>query len=134
MEPESPLPHSHRTPTVFLLSSYLNSPHISPLEPKSQMLNSRLRLLKRQQVFGNISRRNINMSIVLHGHSLTLTLLTWTKWWAPTSASKWQMDFNSAFKVLMKDKHLQCLKNFSRIYLYSGPNVFSRKQSHFQLL
>jgi hypothetical protein len=32
--------------------------------------------------------------------SLTLTLLMWTKWWAPASASKWQMGFNSAFKGL----------------------------------
>jgi hypothetical protein len=29
---------------------------------------------------------------------LTLTLLTWTKWRAPTNASKWRMGFNSAFK------------------------------------
>ena len=32
--------------------------------------------------------------------ALTLNLLTWTKWWAPASASKWQMVFNSAFKGL----------------------------------
>ena len=32
--------------------------------------------------------------------SLTLTLLTWTKWGASASASKWQMGFNSAFKGL----------------------------------
>ena len=31
---------------------------------------------------------------------LTLTLLTWTKWWAPANASKWRMGFNSAFKGL----------------------------------
>ena len=31
---------------------------------------------------------------------LTLTLLTWTKWWAPTNGSKWRMGFNSAFKGL----------------------------------
>ena len=29
---------------------------------------------------------------------LTLTLLTWTIWPAPTNASKWRMGFNSAFK------------------------------------
>jgi hypothetical protein len=28
--------------------------------------------------------------------SLTLNLLAWTKWWAPASASKWRMGFNSA--------------------------------------
>ena len=33
---------------------------------------------------------------------LTLNLLTWTKWWAPASASKWHMGFNSAFKGLKK--------------------------------
>ena len=32
--------------------------------------------------------------------NLTLTLLTWTIWRAPTSASKWRMGFNSAFKGL----------------------------------
>jgi hypothetical protein len=32
---------------------------------------------------------------------LTLILLTWTKWWAPASASKWRMGFNSAFKWLI---------------------------------
>jgi hypothetical protein len=33
---------------------------------------------------------------------LTLILLTWWIWWAPTNASKWQMKFNSAFKGLIK--------------------------------
>ena len=32
---------------------------------------------------------------------LTLILLTWTKWRAPTNASKWRMGFNSAFKGLI---------------------------------
>jgi hypothetical protein len=36
---------------------------------------------------------------------LNLILLTWTKWWAPASASKWQMGFNSAFKGLKKGKY-----------------------------
>ena len=31
---------------------------------------------------------------------LTLNLLTWTKWRAPASASKWRMGFNSVFKGL----------------------------------
>ena len=34
-------------------------------------------------------------------NGLTLNLPTWTKWWAPVSASKWRMGFNSAFKGLM---------------------------------
>jgi hypothetical protein len=32
--------------------------------------------------------------------TLTLILLTWTIWRAPTNASKWRMGFNSAFKGL----------------------------------
>ena len=31
---------------------------------------------------------------------LTFILLTWTIWRAPTKASKWRMEFNSAFKAL----------------------------------
>ena len=31
---------------------------------------------------------------------LTLTLLTWTIWRAPTNVSKWRMGYNSAFKGL----------------------------------
>jgi len=33
--------------------------------------------------------------------SLTLTLLTWRIWWTPNNASRWQMEFNSAFKRLI---------------------------------
>jgi hypothetical protein len=40
-------------------------------------------------------------STILKKKSLTLTLLTLTKWWAPTSVSKWRMGFNSAFKGLI---------------------------------
>jgi hypothetical protein len=32
---------------------------------------------------------------------LTLILLTWNIWWAPTNASKWQMALNSVFKGLI---------------------------------
>jgi hypothetical protein len=32
--------------------------------------------------------------------ALTLTLLTWRIWWAPINASRWQMEFNWAFKGL----------------------------------
>ena len=31
---------------------------------------------------------------------LTLTLLMWRIWWAPNNASRWQMEFNLAFKGL----------------------------------
>ena len=33
---------------------------------------------------------------------LTLILLTWRLWWAPNNASRWQIGFNLAFKVLKK--------------------------------
>ena len=32
---------------------------------------------------------------------LTLILLTWRIWWAPNNASKWQMEFNLAFKGII---------------------------------
>ena len=40
------------------------------------------------------------ITTVVHIISLTLILLTWRIWWAPNDASRWQMLFNSAFKVL----------------------------------
>ena len=36
---------------------------------------------------------------------LTLILLTWSIWWAPNNASRWQMGFNSAFKGLKMEGH-----------------------------
>ena len=41
---------------------------------------------------------------------LTLILLTWRIWWAPTKASKWQMGFNSAFTGLKTKRRLLYLK------------------------
>ena len=41
-----------------------------------------------------MGKKGINHSL------LTLALLTWTTWRAPTNASKWRMGFNSAFKGL----------------------------------
>ena len=38
---------------------------------------------------------------------LTLILLTWTIWRAPTNASKWRMGFNSAFKGLTEHLSFQ---------------------------
>jgi hypothetical protein len=40
---------------------------------------------------------------------LTLILLTWTKWRAPTNASKWRMGFNSAFKGLNEMTTYECI-------------------------
>jgi hypothetical protein len=40
---------------------------------------------------------------------LTLILLTWRIWWAPNNASKWQMGFNSTFKVLIQSCLCVCV-------------------------
>ena len=40
--------------------------------------------------------------------NLTLNPLTWRIWWAPNSASKWQMGFNSAFKGLNAELNPIC--------------------------
>jgi hypothetical protein len=45
---------------------------------------------------------------------LTLILLTWTKWRAPTNASKWRMGFNSAFKGLTRSSICFCWSRFHR--------------------
>jgi hypothetical protein len=45
---------------------------------------------------------------------LTLILLTWTIWRAPTNASKWRMGFNSAFKGLSKEPG--CCGSLSEMY------------------
>ena len=42
------------------------------------------------------------------GFQLTLTLLTWTIWRAPTNASKWRMGFNSVFKGVNHDFWQSC--------------------------
>jgi hypothetical protein len=53
-------------------------------------------------------------------NTLTLILLTWTKWWASASASKWQMGFNSVFKWLIYHTLLVYHHNFmfSPILIY----------------
>ena len=42
------------------------------------------------------------------GWDLTLILLTWTIWRAPTNASKWRMGFKSAFKGLKNQGNWKC--------------------------
>ena len=42
----------------------------------------------------------LSLSFTVSVLYLTLILLTWTIWRAPTNASKWRMGFNSAFKGL----------------------------------
>jgi len=58
----------------------------------------------RQQDFDTDSDKcwynwNIDMR-ELQIYPLTLNPLTWKIWWAPNNAGKWQMGFNSMFKVL----------------------------------
>jgi hypothetical protein len=53
---------------------------------------------------------------------LNIILLTSTKWWAPASASKWRMGFNSAFEGV---------KNFSLQVFHSNivlDSVYHRKR------
>ena len=57
-----------------------------------------------------------------HQTCLTLNLLTWTKWWAPASDSKWQMGFNSAFKGLITLNY-----HFSESYVNAVMKVKGRR-------
>ena len=50
------------------------------------------------------------LSVLICLAGLTLILLTWTIWWAPNNASRWQMGFNSAFKGLMLYRPGRALK------------------------
>ena len=43
--------------------------------------------------------------IIFRSTTLTLNLLTWTKWWPPANDSKWRVGFNSAFKGLNQQKY-----------------------------
>jgi len=49
---------------------------------------------------------------------LTLTLLMWRIWWAPNNASKWQMEFDLAFKGLSVIFIGQCIVIYSYITTY----------------
>ena len=54
------------------------------------------------------------------GWDLTLILLTWTIWRAPTNASKWRMGLNSAFKGLntqLSSDHLKDVTSAESIYV-----------------
>jgi hypothetical protein len=74
-------------------------------------------------------KKESNLHMVLNSVSpgrristLTLILLTSTKWWAAASASKWRMGFNSAFKGLIvgRDRSSQ---NFAVEWVPSVVNV-----------
>ena len=57
---------------------------------------------------------------LIPARQLTLILLTWTIWRAPTNASKWRMGFNSAFKGLKRG--LTVTQNSCRRYLQMMTN------------
>jgi hypothetical protein len=72
--------------------------------------------------------------------ALALILLTWRIWWAPNNASKWQMGFNSASKVLIQQyKQPTTCNNFGFIDHFktalhvSGDN-FAHPQEHLTVL
>jgi hypothetical protein len=74
----------------------------------STVLIIRLKLLKRVMKYKKDVAPNkykIPVAKLKEIRILTLTLLTWTKWRAPTNASKWRMGFNLAFKGLRKPQN-----------------------------
>ena len=70
---------------------------------------NKLELLPLQQTWRNNGYTFVQL--------LTLILLTWTIWRAPTNASKWRMGFNSAFEGLIRV--ISKFLNFSLILLNS---------------
>ena len=54
------------------------------------------------------------------GWDLTLILLTWTIWRAPTNASKWRMGFNSAFKGFVLCGERRVAPHADRVVLTTG--------------
>jgi hypothetical protein len=48
----------------------------------------------------DIKYQNLSLQFFFYFSLLTLILLSWRIRWAPNKASKWQMGFKSAFKVL----------------------------------
>ena len=55
---------------------------------------------------GNFNERD-QLEDLKVGVSLTLILLTWRIWRAPNNASKWKVEFNSAFKGLILKQMLK---------------------------
>ena len=85
--------------------------HISCWIPKAtnilRICNTVLSPFPRQQWLGQVLsllRYNTLLCESSDCGLLTVTLLMWRIWWAPTNASKWQMGFNSVFKGLRKSK------------------------------
>jgi hypothetical protein len=65
-------------------------------------------------LYGNVLVLSTASSLMTILPVLTLILLTWTKWRAPTNASKWRMGFNSAFKGLIST-HYKYVKLLHKI-------------------
>ena len=55
---------------------------------------STLRIIPEERRFNLINFSVSHVAQILIELCLTLTLLTWTIWRAPTNASKWRMGFN----------------------------------------
>jgi hypothetical protein len=71
------------------------------LQASVAQVAKRLPLQKKKSVRTKLYTKEMNtLCVICSSRTVTLILLTSTKWWAPASASKWQMGFNSAFKGL----------------------------------
>ena len=64
-------------------------------------------VLRKTKTLILISKWSFASCFVCVSVTLTLILLTWTIWRAPTNASKWRMGFNSAFKGLREERRLK---------------------------
>jgi hypothetical protein len=53
---------------------------------------------------------------------LTLILRMWKKWWTHNNASKWQMEFNSAFKGLISHP------NFGSVYICNQESIYTSRE------
>jgi len=80
-------------------------------------------------LLGSTSKRMNRLRIkkVRENNLLFLTLLTWSLWWVPNNAGRWQMGFNSAFRGL---NHY--VKRLRQTYsakilmpLSTGPSIFT---------
>ena len=58
--------------------------------------------------FKTASFHYISSSLFASVPFLTLILLTWKIWWAPNTASRWQIGFNSAFNPLNSELNSIC--------------------------
>jgi hypothetical protein len=70
------------------------------LHKRTSLKEMKLKWLYSFVFVGNTVIPGIFWSYHVTSKGLTLILLTWKIRWAPNNASKWQMGFNSAFKVL----------------------------------